>query len=125
MEQPIIVDLSPVVEYLLEILMAALAAAIGVLVPFLLKKIGLEISEKHREAIQGNIWAALNHATEKLRVDAASMAVFETRNQVVMEAGNYLIKSFPDAVKHFKMTPERVHEMIAARLEFIDPPKLD
>lgn len=105
--------------------MAAIAAAIGIIVPFLLKKIGLEISAQHREAIQGNIWAALNHATEKLRVDVADLSKFETRNQIVMEASDYLRKSFPDAIRHFRLTPERIHEMVAARLEFIDKPEPD
>lgn len=101
--------------YLVELTGILVAGVLGYLATLVKKKFGLDIEAKHREALQ----TALTNAAGLLiaRGDGLAAGVnFDVKNPLVAEAINYALKGAPDAMKYFGLTPERVRDMLAAKV---------
>lgn len=75
-----------------------------------------------RHALQSAIEAAVGFAV--MKVNTSNWGAIEVKNSVVAIAIEYVQKYVPNALKWFKVTPEKLAEMILARLSLhvpIDP----
>lgn len=107
-----------------EIVRPFLVEAAGVLISALMvwlvaivrTKFKIEIEAKHREALQ----AALTNAAGLVINRAGGMAsalILPSRNPLIIEGVDYVVKSAPDALKHFGITPEAAGAVLTEKLE--------
>jgi hypothetical protein len=76
---------------------------------------GMEIEARHREALQSALTNAARLALDRGAAHAGEMRI--PIGNAVLETGvDYVLKSVPDAVKHFGLSPERVAELIRPKL---------
>src|SRR5687767_1420717 len=90
--------------YLVELASIFIAAVVGYLATSLKAKLGIDIEAKHREALQ----AALTNAAGLVINRAGGMVGairLPTQNPLILEGVDYVVKSAPDALKHFGITP--------------------
>ncbi|MEW5422637.1 hypothetical protein [Amorphus sp. 3PC139-8] len=101
--------------YVVEVAGILVAAALGWLSMRVNKMFGLSIEAKHREALQS---ALMNGVMRGLAsVDkAADRTSIDLRSAVVAEGVRYVQDYAPDAVRHFKLTPDRLGDLLEARL---------
>jgi hypothetical protein len=96
----------------LEILAPVLTALLAILVPALVtalfrwfQKLGLDIEQKHRDALQSAL------------ANAAMIAIARgTRNGATGAAIDYVRGSVPDAVKQFKLDDAKIVELLKPRV---------
>ncbi|MCW4114375.1 hypothetical protein NPA31_005285 [Aurantimonas sp. MSK8Z-1] len=108
--------LQPVIEVLLSIgLMAGLPMLLTVLWRYL-SKIGLDVDQKHRDALQTAIQNAALLAVSKAggRMGASTMT-----GAALNAAVDYVKRFSPDAVKHIDLTADDIAEKIAPKAEAI------
>lgn len=101
--------------YITELVGIFVAGVLGYLATLVKAKFGLDIEAKHREALQ----TALTNAAGLLIAKGDGLAAginFDVKNPIVAEAVNYALKGAPDAMKYFGLTPERVRDMLAAKV---------
>jgi hypothetical protein len=120
------VDLSPLLQVLIDYVAGPLAAVMSALLLAILsrylKKLGLENDEKVRiylnDALQNGIEFALNKA--RLSAGGARLTV-DLHNETAAVAARYVLDKVPDAIKHFGITPEKVEELVKARMPAPQP----
>lgn len=102
--------------YLVEVASIFVAAVVGYLATTLKAKLGVDIEAKHREALQ----AALTNAAGLVINRAGGMASairLPTQNPLILEGVDYVVKSAPDALKHFGITPAAAGGILTQKLE--------
>lgn len=110
------VDIRPLIDLGIQIVGACILAAVGVLVPYALRKFKLDIDAGHRDAIEKALAAAVNYGIQKAGALSNKVDPIEVKNEAVAAAASYAVSKVPDALKHFDITPEKLAEMIRARL---------
>lgn len=102
---------------LIELVAAALAALLVGLAVRGLRWLGLAVEHEHRDALERAIRAGLGHGIERAAGGAlARLREPPTRQAAVAEAAAYVLRSTPDALARFGIGPQRLAEMVAARL---------
>ena len=101
--------------FLLPIVSVIAAAIAGWLANLLRVKFGLEIEQKHRDALQTALTNAAGLAIAKGK-DVVAGKEIDVKNPVIADAVNYVVAAVPDALKYFGLTPESLSEKIAARI---------
>lgn len=101
--------------YLLEIVGVLAAAIVAWIADLVRRKLGLEIEQKHRDALQTALKNAAGLAIAKGGVIAEGQK-FSLHSPLMIEAVKYVEKAAPDALKYFGISPESVAEKIAAKL---------
>lgn len=101
--------------YLMEAAYALIAAAVGWLLVKWTKLTGLNIEASHRDALQTALKNAVNFGLNKLD-DKANKASIDVKSAVLAAGIDYVLKSVPDAVKFFGLTPERLADLLEAKL---------
>lgn len=78
-------------------------------------KFNVEVDKRFADQFQ---MAATNAAGLLIAKGAAKMdgAAVSVHNQMLADAANDLITRFPEAIKHFDITPERVQEVILGKM---------
>lgn len=102
--------------FLVEIASVVISAAVLWLVGTVKAKFNIEIDARHRDALQ----AALTNAAGLVINRAGGMAgalALPTRNPLIIEGVDYVVKSAPDALKHFGITPDSASAVLAQKLE--------
>lgn len=102
--------------FLVEIASVIVSGAVLWLVGTVKAKFNIEIDARHRDALQ----AALTNAAGLVINRAGGMAgalALPSRNPMIIEGVDYVVKSVPDALKHFGITPEATSAVLAEKLE--------
>ncbi len=110
------VDFAPVVGTVLEILAAGLLAIGMWAVNKLAAKLKLDIEARHREALYAALAAGINYAKNKIAAASEGRSALNIQNDLARFAAQYAVSKVPDAVRHFGLSPERVQELVRARL---------
>lgn len=110
------VDLSGILQIVLGLAAAAVAAAIPILVPFILKRIGIandaDLAAKLDAALTAGAGAAYNYGLSQ----AQGLSSVPVHNTAVAVGAGYVISKLPEALDHFNITADGVKERVAARL---------
>jgi hypothetical protein len=107
--------LDPIRPFLFELIAILATAAAGWLIKRIRDWTGIEIEARHREALQSALENAARLALHRATERAGGMSI-PIGNAVVESGVEYVLKSVPDAVRHFGLTPERVGELIRPKL---------
>lgn len=101
--------------YIVEIVGIVIAGLVGWIVKLIRDKLNIDIEARHREALQtaltnaaGLVIGKGEHLAGRLKVDV--------KNDAVAEAVSYVLKGAPDALAYFGVTPDRVRQMIEAKV---------
>lgn len=116
------VDLSPVVSLATQILQPLLltvatwfVARIGQAVT---KHLGLKFEDAQRQVVNDALNNALSFGVTKIASQVGSDALkVDLKSAVVAHAANYAITAIPATLQHFGITPDRLKDMLTARLE--------
>lgn len=105
--------------YIVEIVGILAAAFVGLILEMVRRWTGLSIEGERREAIQTAVSnaAGLLLAKAEGKLDGKSVNM---GNPAVNEAVSYVLKGAPQAVAYFGLTPERIAQMIAAKLPQVE-----
>lgn len=110
------VDFTPIIDYFIYAALSAVSLGLAWGIRKLNTMLNLRIDDQMAERIRLGIHAGLQAAYEKNRGRIAEIGVLNLKNELVADAGSYVLKHFPDATKHFNVeTPDQLAEMIAAR----------
>jgi hypothetical protein len=101
--------------YIVEIVGIAIATVVGWIVNLLRIRFGLEIEARHREALQTALTNAAGLVIGKGENLAGKLQV-TVRNDAIAEAVSYVLKGAPDALAYFGLTPDRVRQMVEAKV---------
>lgn len=102
--------------FLVEIASVVISGAVLWLVGTVKAKFNIEIDARHRDALQ----AALTNAAGLVINRAGGMAgalALPTQNPLIIEGVDYVVKSVPDALDHFGITPGAAGAILAEKLE--------
>ena len=80
------------------------------------KWFGLQVDAKQRESLHGAIERGISSALDAALKRLDGKTTFEIDNEVIAQVANYVIKLSPDAVKYFKLTPDKLADLITAKL---------
>lgn len=119
------VDLSGLLSLLQEIALAVGGVLATALVAFLVvwvkRKTGIEIDAAARQVIEGALQRAVEYGVQVAREKLGNHATaVEIRSEVLRAALDYAVKAAPDSLKHFGITPERIRDMLMARLSVFE-----
>lgn len=93
-----------------------LAWGVGSVISLVRKKTGLEIDDNIRSYLETALQNGLNWAQLKVLEEAKDIKDPEVKSELLADAANYVLDKVPDAVDHFGLTPDRMLELIEARL---------
>jgi hypothetical protein len=118
-------DFMPFVEPLLNLLLAAVSAAVLTVVPpaikWILQKAKLDglLSD---DVVRGYLEKALLNGIALARAEVSKQKLTaDIDNAVVVFVLGYLRQNVPDALKHFGLTEAKVAELVKARLATVVP----
>lgn len=118
-------DFMPFVEPLLNLLLAAVSAAVLTVVPpaikWILQKAKLDglLSD---DVVRGYLEKALLNGIALAKAEVAKQKLTaDIDNAVVVLVLGYLRQNVPDALKHFGLTEAKVAELVKARLATVAP----
>ena len=110
------IDLSSVANILLSLASAAVVAAIPLVVPAVLKRLGVA----NNADLTSNLELALNAAAGGAYKYAASheggLSNVAVHNGALATATTYVVSNLPDTLKKLGITPDKVQEMVSNRL---------
>lgn len=99
------------------------SAAIGILVPLLValivkqfQKFGIEIEAKNREALQSALQNAAITAVSKATGSKTANTTLAENKATVDNAVDYVKQSVPDAIKKFKLDPQKIKKLLEPHL---------
>jgi ABC-type transport system involved in cytochrome bd biosynthesis fused ATPase/permease subunit len=102
-------------EYIDAVMSAAILFVIGFICAAIYKYTGIKIDQGYRDSLQTALTNAGALALNKLGNDLDGK-VITTTHPAIDEALNYVLKGAPDAVKRFGLTPDRLRQMIVAKI---------
>jgi hypothetical protein len=99
---------------------AAAFAAVGFVVFYVNKMTGLKIEDSQREALQTALTNAAGLVVNQLgnKLDGK---VITSGHQAIDQAVNYVLKSAPQAVERFALSPAELREKIIAKVPQVAP----
>lgn len=111
------IDFGPIlVDAVIPALSAVLLALGSVAIRWLSKRLKLAADAEVRRYLEAALEHGVSYGAAKateLAQDGGKVAV---RNAAVARAAQYVLDHVPDALRHFDITPERLEQMIEARL---------
>lgn len=111
------VDLAPLLAAFAPYLVEGVVALALLVVSWVASALGLkEIEKRHREALDQALRAGAAWGLAKAREHAAGRAGVDVKNAAVAHALRYVLDATPDAIRKFGLTPDRVRELVEARL---------
>lgn len=113
------IDLQPTFELLLQALVAPLLLALGALLIQWLRKraqvAGLEVDDKVRAYLTDALAFGVELALREARRAANGRLTIQVENDAARKAAQYVLDRVPDAVRHFKLSPDALEQMARAR----------
>lgn len=116
------IDLWPVIEPLIGLAVAALAALGGWAIRWFVRKLKLDVDDKVRAYMENGFMTALNYGQAVLSDRARGLSAVEIKNQTLLNATAYFVRAFPDGMKHFGLTEAGVKERLTAWLDLTSRP---
>lgn len=101
--------------YVTEIMSVLIAAAVAYILKVFSVWTGIKVEANHREALQSALENAARIVLGGL-TDKASGRTVTSGHPVFDDALKYVIRSVPDAVDYFKLSPDRIKDMILPKL---------
>ncbi|MGD9539074.1 MAG: hypothetical protein AB7P52_17715 [Alphaproteobacteria bacterium] len=117
-----VIDLSDVLDYALSIFGTIVLALGGYGIKLLTAKLKLEADSEVRAYLEDALYRGVDYALQVARSKGQDVAQIEVRTQMVGEAAGFLARQVPDALKRFGITPDKLAQMIIARLPPLPPP---
>ena len=130
------IDFTPLVDTLLNGLLAALTGVVGIAVAFVARKanqwFGVQMDDSARALIDTSLRNGIGWAAERVRSQYKGKLTLETRNQLVELAAAYAISRTPDALNRFGLNPntkegwDSIQNLVESRmggLVFDDDPR--
>jgi hypothetical protein len=111
-----IIDLTPLVQVLAALALAALSAAIPYLTPLLRRYLNIRLTATQAAAIQNAANVGAQAAYGYIATNAASYLDVTIRNAAVAKGVQHVLASTPDALTALGVTPDHVTQMVDARL---------
>lgn len=111
-----VVNFGPLLELIKPVALAGLAAAGGYVLTRVLRLVGVQLDAGHRAAIEQGLERAIGYAANKVPDIVKVEPTLDVKSVLIAEAANYALEHIPDALSHFGITPERLNDMIEARL---------
>lgn len=110
------IDLSPTVQYAVGLAVSALSAVAAAVLGWVAKLLRLKADDAVRTYLESIAARGIALARNRLLELGHDIATVQVRDQWAADAGTYLARSAPDALKRFGLTEERVDAYIRARL---------
>jgi hypothetical protein len=101
--------------YIVEIVAILIAGLAGWIFNLLRTQLGLAIESRHRDALQTALTNAAGLVIGKGENLAGKLQI-TVRNDAIAEAVSYVLKGAPDALAYFGLTPDRLRQMIEAKV---------
>lgn len=112
-----VIDFAPLIQqYVIPALGLVITTGISWLISKAAKFFNIRIDETQRAFVMSLVERGIAVGQHRIAQIAADKAHIETHNMIAAEAANYVIARAPDALKHFKLTPEDVRQIISAKL---------
>lgn len=107
--------LDPIKPLLIEIVTVVVGAIVGVIAAKVNKLTGLNIEAKHREVLHSALMnGALKGVSYVSKLSADTK--IDVRSAILAEGLQYVAQAAPEAIRYFGLTPDRLREMLEAKL---------
>ncbi len=110
------VDLKPLLDIGLQLLAAVLLALGTWAVTWVVRKLKLSADSEVRAYLDAALRRGIDFAIEKAQRNGEDIARVSVRSRMAADALNYAVAHVPGALRHFQLTPEKVRDLIVARL---------
>lgn len=115
------IDLSPLTGPLIELVAAAVIAALGVGLKLVLNlvalKTGLQVEEAQRVKINEALENAVIYAKGRVNDWAQARDNVAVKNALVAQGAEYVLKAVPEALAYLDVDPDGVASLVETRLE--------
>jgi uncharacterized membrane protein len=101
--------------YLLALVSVLATAIVGWLAELLRRKFSLDIDAAHRDALQTALANGAGLVLTRIGGSLVGKKV-DLKHALIADSVNYVLQAVPDAIRHFRITPESVAEKILAKL---------
>ena len=109
------IDLTPLVQALAALALAAMTAATPYLAPLLRRYLHIRLTATQATAIQRAADAGAQAAYGYIAANAASYRDLKIRNAAIAKGVQHVAASAPEALSALGVTPEHVRNMVEAR----------
>lgn len=113
--------LAPWTEMLVGAVSVLVSAFLGWIATKINAKTGIDIEARHREALQTALVNAAGLAIAKLGGKVTGIA-FDVRSPAIRHGVEYVARAVPDAVAKFGLGPDRLAEMLVAKIGLATAP---
>lgn len=114
---PAAIDFRPLVSTLVEVLTGAVAAFGLWLGALLRNKLKIEADSAAAQALDRAIANGIAYGAAKVQdLVTANLPPLRVQNELLASAGAYVIGTMPDTIKRFGLTPDKVQQLVLARL---------
>jgi hypothetical protein len=110
-----IIDLTPLVQALAALALAALSATLPYLAPLLRRYLHVQLTATQAAAVQSAAAAGAQAAYGYIATNAASYRDVTIRNAALAKGVQHVMASTPDALAALGITPDNVQQMVEAR----------
>lgn len=110
------VDLHTAFNLLLALASAGITAAVPILVPALLKRLGMANDKDLSDKLMAAADAAAGAAYKFALAHEGGLSNVAVHDAALATAVNYVVTKMPDTLKTLGLTPDHVHDMVSARL---------
>lgn len=104
------------IDLAVALVLPIVAALGGWLVVRIDKMLGLNIDAKHREALTQALEKAIAFGVQAAADAGKRNATIDMKSVALKEAVDYAGRAVPDALKHFGVGPDRLVDLVKARL---------
>lgn len=111
-----IVDLSPLLNQLIEAAGLVVMALASWALVYLKNRFKIDVDDKTRAYLSDAIDNAIKYAEQKTESTLDPIAKVDTKNAKVAVAVDYVVAHVPDAVAHFGLTPDALARLVTAKL---------
>jgi hypothetical protein len=110
------VDLTPLVQGLAALLFAALSASIPIVLPAIMRRLHLSLSQDQSTALVDACGRGADLAYKFLIDNGATYNNVPIHNAAVATGVAYVVSHFPDTMKTLGLTPDHVESIVKAQL---------
>jgi len=109
------IDFTPLIEYGITFIVAILGVVGTWALAKIKDKFKIDAESELSYRLDTIVWNAIDFAEQRLHRDGKTYTR-ETENELIANAANYVVNSAPEILGFFGITPERLAEIIEARL---------
>jgi hypothetical protein len=107
------IDLTPLMGPVLELVAAAVTGVVGVA---LRRWLGLKADNEVRGYLDSALNRAVLYGLNKAKDEFGQLDKVTVRNAVLDAAARYAVEAVPDALRRFRITPQKVRDLVEARM---------